>query len=554
MTRYLLAAEADKIQDFIFCSSRLREVVGGSQLLSRFCEVVPRYLLSNYGGNPDRDIIINDAGSFRILFDDAKQAMDFGEQLAEVYHRVTGGSLAVAEPVEVKEPIDQHFAKASEEAEKSLRRAKRWCEDWQSQEHLPYMALCASCGVGLAVTHQAYYEDEDAKYICISCRNKSAKREDSDEPGIFLKEFYLEVVGEEGLIKADWPGKKKRGVRSENDPVEEIADYDPRRYVAYLLADGNSMGEIFSKCKNPEQMRRLSTELAGVIRQALAVPTKKIMKIMKNSQLNGRSDFIPVLPLILGGDDLFALIPAPWALDFAACFCQAYEDKMTELLKSLELSDEAPQPTVSAVVVICKSKYPYTLAHAAGKARLKKAKGLSKQRFLYKQRFLDSGKPCSVLDFEVMLGGCLTSEPYEGKVRPTLRPYWIIDEGDEWGLPIKQLIDHRWKLCALPRKRLLELKNLYDEPHRPDSMDANKLAKWQNKLERLVKRIEQRSDDRGQIVVRDALKLLGGNEKGYWRQVSRDQDICYGHGLPDLLEAWDFALSLDKSSREYEEG
>ena len=34
---YLLAAEADKIQDLIFRSSRLREVVGASQLLTRFC-------------------------------------------------------------------------------------------------------------------------------------------------------------------------------------------------------------------------------------------------------------------------------------------------------------------------------------------------------------------------------------------------------------------------------------------------------------------------------------------------------------------------------------
>ena len=37
MPRYLLAAEADKIQDFIFRAAKLREVVGGSRLLARFC-------------------------------------------------------------------------------------------------------------------------------------------------------------------------------------------------------------------------------------------------------------------------------------------------------------------------------------------------------------------------------------------------------------------------------------------------------------------------------------------------------------------------------------
>jgi hypothetical protein len=44
MTRWLLAAEADQIQDSIFRSSRLREVVGGSQLLTRFCRTYEQRL------------------------------------------------------------------------------------------------------------------------------------------------------------------------------------------------------------------------------------------------------------------------------------------------------------------------------------------------------------------------------------------------------------------------------------------------------------------------------------------------------------------------------
>ncbi len=546
MIRYLLAAEADKIQDLIFRSSRLREVVGGSQLLTRFCKEVPEYLLQRYGGNPERDFIVNDGGSFRVLFDRLDQARDFGAHLAEVYRRATGGSLTVAEPVEVKEPIEQYFSKASEQAEENLRRAKRRGEGWQSQEHMPYMALCSSCGVGLAVAHQVYHEGEKPQYVCTSCLNKSAERENIDTPGEFLKDFYQEVVGETGLIQADWPGKKKRRERLKGDPLEDIADYDPRRYVAYLLADGNSMGDVFSKCQNPEQMRALSKGLAQAIRRALAVPTKMIME---NNQLDDRSTFIPVLPLILAGDDLFALIPAPWALDFARYFCQAYEYEMVELLKRKKLSNDVPRPTVSAVVVICKSKHSYALAHAAGETRLKGAKRLSKQRFL------DIGQPCSVLDFEVVRGGRLVSEPHRGEVRPTLRPYWIIDKGDDWGLPIKQLIDQRWNLRACPRKRLSELKDLYNITCLPESFNSDKLNRWQNKLKQLVTRIEQSSNEQGQdVAVRTALKLLGANEKGYWRQVFRDQDLWYGHGLPDLLDAWDFALSLDKSCRDYEEG
>lgn len=45
MTGYLLAAEADKIQDFVFRASHLREVSGASALLDRFCEQAPQALL-----------------------------------------------------------------------------------------------------------------------------------------------------------------------------------------------------------------------------------------------------------------------------------------------------------------------------------------------------------------------------------------------------------------------------------------------------------------------------------------------------------------------------
>jgi hypothetical protein len=172
VTRYLLAAEADKIQDFIFHSSRLREVVGGSQLLTRFCEDVPSYLLQQCGGDPERDIIIKDGGGLRVLFDYKEAAESFGERLAEVYRRATGSSLTLAEPVEVKGCFEQ----ASKEAEKKLQQAKLWQKNWQSQEQLPHMALCASCGTGLAVSHRAYYQNEEKQYFCVYCLNKGAEQ------------------------------------------------------------------------------------------------------------------------------------------------------------------------------------------------------------------------------------------------------------------------------------------------------------------------------------------------------------------------------------------
>ena len=492
MTRYLLAAEADKIQDFIFRSSRLREVVGGSQLLTRFCYDVPLYLLQHCGGVPERDIIIQDGGSFRVLFDCKEDAYFFGERLAEVYRRATGGSLTLAEPVEV----NGRFVLASTEATKKLRQAKIWQKNWQSPEQMPYMALCDSCGTGLAVSHLAYHHNEEKQYLCLYCLNKSAEQKKGLGP--FLADFFREVRGEDGLFQADWPGKRKRRDRPEEDHIEDIADYDSRRYVAYLLADGNDMGKIFDKCHSEEQMRKLSKDLSQVIRKALAEPTKKIMK---NNQLNDRPGFIPVLPLILGGDDLFALIPAPWALDFARCFCREYQAGMTAVLDGMKLRDIAP--TISTAVIICKYTHPYTLAHVAGEARLKEAKTISKQRIL------DGGQPCSSVNFEVVQGGQLLSEPMNSEMCSTLRPYWLNDnEGDNWGLPLQRLLKQRWDMRSVSNKRLAELQELYNEDSLDALRDPDKFAVWKFKMEQLVKALEQRSKDQGEIL-RQSLRLLG---------------------------------------------
>jgi hypothetical protein len=539
MSRYLLAAEADKIQDLIFRSARLREVVGGSQLLKRFCDQVPPLLLEHYEGSKN-DLVIHSGGSFRILFDQKEAADDFGENLAEVYRLATGGTLTVAEPVKV----NGNFPEASKLAEENLRRAKQRRGGWHSPSHLPYVAFCASCGLGLTVTHRKYHpEDEgDPQYLCQSCLAKAGERAEqrADDLDSFLGRFYRTAVpsGE-----YDWPGHVKRRELGEKDPVEDVADYDGRRYVAYLVADGNEMGELFSNCKDSEQMRELSRELERAMREALAKPTRKAMEL----PLSDRKQFIPVVPLILGGDDLFALIPAPWALDFAAQFCREYERQMEHLLRKLELEGE--KPTISAAVVICKNKHPHRLAHEAGERCLKEAKRLSKQ---LAQAPGTQGR-FSVVNFEVVLsGGLVPPDEGEKKLRSTLRPYWIADKVPEgWGMPIGRLMDVRKVLedVEMPRKRLIEFRDLYDQINLPDKDD---LDPWRADLEHLLKRID-RNEKQGEAM-RGALEQLGGDAKVYWYRVQRwPGSLWYGHGLPDLLKAWDFAQMLASDRRDEKE-
>ena len=545
MPRYLLAAEADKIQDFIFRSSRLREVVGGSQLLTRFCEEVPSHLLKHIGDNCKADIIVSDGGSFRILFDNEGIAKEFGNYLRETYRVATGCSLTVAEPVKIDDPIDKNFASAIDYAHSKLREEKRKSRSWTSEEHMPFMAICTSCGIGLAVNiYKEEYQDEKVKYLCQPCLNKNLESRYGRSK--FLEKFYNLIAEEEKmpLEQYSWPGLNVSSSPTEKDPTEEVADYDPNRYVAYLVADGNDMGEVFGKCQNRDKLAKLSCKLDLAIRRALAEPT---MEIMKYNQLDNRTNFIPVLPLILGGDELFALIPAPWALDFALSFCRAYEQEMRKVYgdKDIDLEQHVPQPTISAAIVICKNKHPYTLAYETAKANLNLAKQLYRIISLYENKYY------SVINFNVLVGSSIipASSP-EGRLRPTLKPYFVAENAiNGWGLPLERIIEERWNLRHLPSKRLHDLQNLYDPASNNLPSSNDQFDSWEKRLEQLLERINLRSKDES-VNLKNAVDKLGGEK---WFMVNRHSDNFRGHGLPDLLEAWNFALCLEKPRREYEE-
>lgn len=279
---------------------------------------------------------------------------------------------------------------------------------------------------------------------------------------------------------------------------------------------------------------------------------------------------VPVLPLILGGDDLFALIPAPYSLDFARKFCLAWEQQMQALMEhesvTLKIGESgiAP-PTVAAAVVICKSTYPYTLAHRRAKTLLKEAKRQSKLLAAEKSEHL------SAVNFEVIVGNRLAGlededEQSASAVRSTLRPYWVARDGlsetaQGRGIDLGQLLAQRLKLKDVPNKRLAELRRRFEDL--PANLTVNNRAQemenWTNrKLGRVLSRLSKASRSN----VEAALKELGkpkddGNGSHHWREIQRREiqrgdDPPLAHGMLDLLEAWDFAQDFEHGPADYE--
>lgn len=566
MTRWLLAAEADKIQDFIFRSSRLVQVVGGSGLLARFCEAVPRRLIERHTGRlpqeGDEDIVISAGGGFRLTFESKELAEAVGKDLAEAYYRATGSSLTVIEPVGYQ---DGGFAEASRKAESDLRSRKADRRGRSTvSPHLPYVAFCASCGVALATDYRARHPDDEANYLCEACRVKAAERDMSwqaPDQERFLSVFYhylseTELAGDLPELAA---GEQIQGLFPKD--ADDVGKHDPRRYVAYLVADGNGMGVLFSKCKSVPAMQELSQALTEALWYALAQATAKLSRHLWKRR---EERPIPVTPLILGGDDLLALVPAPYALDFARQVCLAFEQKMRPISEKLQPADDAVHPTMSAAVVFCKTNYPYALAHRRGEALLGRTKQLTRAARLVNE------VNASAVDMALIRGGDVDagsggSFHRREHIVPTICPYWATDtvlpqEAAEYALDLQHLLEARLILKDLPGKRRAELRGLFSADLPEERLGRKKgevLADlptvWQPHLRTLLNRISRRAKDAEHV--KEVLDRLGDphSEHSPWRRFGRRPGEPYAHGLPDLLEIWDFCQDLTHSPTDYEE-
>ncbi|NUM73793.1 hypothetical protein HUU40_05480 [candidate division KSB1 bacterium] len=581
---YLLAADADKIQDFIFRSAYLQEVIGGSHLLSRFCDEGLEALHTHYAGAKYKgkwvkgsqwDVIINDGGRFLLWFDDHKHTQEFGHDLVELYRRTIEGSLTIAVAAEnegYNPESEDEFTAARKKIECRLKQAKSDTRGAKPAIHVPQMAFCASCGIALALEHVPLYENP--MYLCSSCLNKGDERDylrrSLKNKKYFINDFRQAIVDDKSN------GFSEKHLWLPVKPVDAISQFDPRSYVAYLIADCNSMGGFFNQCKTRSQMRALSEKLRAVLYHTLSKPVSLLKQRLEpkfgNQKCKAKEDrafelknILPAVPLILGGDDIFLLLPAPYAVDFTKHFIKAFEDEMVKALQSEEIKLDG-KPTLSAAVVICKSNYPYKLAHRHGEELLNRAKRMAKTF---------ANEPRSVIDVEVILSSERRStepdEPRNSGYESSLRPFWANGDSNDAGISIQNLIAARTELDKLPNKRLAQLRPLYYSHKLPrDKQDS--LADWNQELEHLlgrVKRMEapemntspasgsqQTDKDSLETKLRRVLKTLGdGNEQGqagHWKNVKRGPEAFDAHALPDLLTMWDYCYDLDVPYENYQ--
>ena len=159
--------------------------------------------------------------------------------------------------------------------------------------------------------------------------------------------------------------------------------------------------------------------LDGVVKQAVAKAWDEVTKIARKDKLPGP----PVVPVLVGGDDVTVYTDGRYAIPFAEAYIRHYEDltKKDSLLSVLATVAGAPKKgplTASAGVAIVGRNFPFHIAYDLAEGLVSRGKKLGKKK---------ETVPCSTIDFHVLRDATIldpedTLNEYKGRAQ---RPFLI---------------------------------------------------------------------------------------------------------------------------------
>ncbi|MBV9727928.1 MAG: hypothetical protein JO309_00650 [Pseudonocardiales bacterium] len=148
-------------------------------------------------------------------------------------------------------------------------------------------------------------------------------------------------------------------------------------HLCTVFVDGNRFGALFAALQDAKVSLReeLSAALNEAIRGALVVAT---------ADVTGEADtYLPVVPHLVGGDDLLASVTADRAWDFVVAFLNDYHRRTAALAADYQQRAGTPvpaPPTASAGLVFAHYKYPFANCLDLAETALRRAKSRHKAR------------------------------------------------------------------------------------------------------------------------------------------------------------------------------
>ena len=180
--------------------------------------------------------------------------------------------------------------------------------------------------------------------------------------------------------------------------IDELGQKEKENYFAIVHVDGNNMGVKFRSCETLTDRRKLSREIRRKTEGAFADLLRKIIlavdeKIFADT-LSLEENYLPIRPLILGGDDVTFICPANMAILFTKTLMESLNAPTLENSpEHLELK-AAQKMDCCAGVAILPTAYPFFRGYILAEQLCDAAKAAMRSE----------KNPSSWLDFAILHG------------------------------------------------------------------------------------------------------------------------------------------------------
>lgn len=229
----------------------------------------------------------------------------------------------------------------------------------------PPLASCAECRAAPATATIDIHEAGDLR-VCLDCEARYADR--YRRPGL---EAERPVYREESRLLEALGRDPVAGTAQDFAQLAALGSADSNRnHLATVYADGNAIGAFLDRVAvhgNPELKRHISAAISGATRDALLAATRKVL----DGEPGGR---VPVVPHIVGGDDLVVSIVADRAWPFVIAYLAEFRRRMAAVSGVPPALLGPVPPTASAGVVFAHASFPFRRAMELAAGRMRDAK------------------------------------------------------------------------------------------------------------------------------------------------------------------------------------
>lgn len=386
--------EVGGIQKYILSTGKLKEMIGGSELieslsakyLDDFAQNNHLNILKEIRKPVDNEILPlqRNAGAMHLLFSSEAKGREFlqnfGLKLLEDFP-----GLPIFGALEECEFTSSGIREAKFKLSNKITDQRNKYPTSTGMQLLPICAEAPLDGEP-AIGKVSYGKNASSEIISLSSKTKRNEQLLEDSKG-----RLREIEPDEGV----GPDLKW------SDDLEEIACGSEK--VAFIHIDGNDLGKRFrqelenisdketdedktgqqssseDRYQNAINVIKTMSALSNTVKETTTAAFKKgLSECLKHTKLtdNTGKKLVPARPLVLGGDDVTVVIRADLALYFIDAFVKEFERYSNQELGKKNPNDKL---TVGVGMVVCPTGYPFLKAFDLSEELVKNSKELTAQ-------------------------------------------------------------------------------------------------------------------------------------------------------------------------------